>query len=103
MKNKENINNQNMCTFFCPDYIYIPNKKETRPFHFFVISWFLRNPTYYRSIFIALICALYALIFHLNELSNYFIYYKNMCLHFLRMRSYALEVLLANCYVDTLH
>ena len=80
------------------------SKKKLAGFYFSVISWFLGNSTYHRSMFIALVYAhSYELIFHLTELSNYCLSYKNMNLHVLHVRSYALVVLLANCHVDTLH
>ena len=55
------------------------------------------------DIYCSCICALYALIFHSTELLKSFIFYKNMLMHVLHVRSYALVFLLANCYVDTLH
>ena len=44
-----------------------------------------------------------SLIFHSTELSKSFKCYKNMFLHVLHVRSYALVVLHANYYVDTPH
>ena len=35
-------------------YIYLTKKKKLGGFYFSVISWFLRKPTYHKSIFIAL-------------------------------------------------
>ena len=87
----------------CTD-IYLTNK-ETRRFLFSFISLVLRNPISYRSIFIVLVYVhlVYAPIFHSTELSKSFICNENMFLHVLHVHSYALVVLLANCYVDTLH
>ena len=69
-----------------------------------IISLVLRNPIYYRSIFIALVYVHHtSLFFYSIDLSKSFICYKNMFLHVLHVRSYALVVLLANYYEDTLY
>ena len=84
-------------------YIYL-TKKKLDGFSFSVISCFLRNPTFHRSIFI---CLVYVRHTHLFSTRLSFKITldatKNTFLHFVRVRSYTLVVLLANCYVDTLH
>ena len=79
-------------------------KKKFDGFIFSVISWFLRNPTYHRSIFIALVYVHHTHLFSTRLIFQIILYAIKTCfLHFLHVRSYALAVLLANCYICTLH
>ena len=79
-------------------------KQETWRFLFFChFVGFEKPDILYIDITCSYICAPYTLSFHSPELSKFFICYKNMFLHDLHVRSYASVVLLANCYVDTLH
>ena len=55
------------------------------------------------DIYCSCISASYTLIFHSSELSKSFICYKNLFLHVLHVCSLAFVILLANCYVVTLH
>ena len=84
--------------------IYL-TKKTNKNFTFFFLSFlcFLKFDISKMDAYCSCICAFYALISYPTELSNYFICYKDMFLHFLHVRSYALVVLLANWYSDILH
>ena len=88
---------------FLSKYIFF-TKKELDGFYFSVISCFLRDPTYHRSIFIALVYVRHTHLF-CTRLSFQITLYaiKTWFCIFLHIRNYASVVLLANRYVDTLH
>ena len=82
--------------------IYLTKKQKLDGFYFCAITWFLINPTYHGSIFIAIAYVHHThvfstrLSFQITLYANYFICYENTFLHFLRVRCYALVVLFAN-------
>ena len=84
-------------------YIYL-TKKKLDWFYFSVISWILGNPTYHRSILIVLVHARHTPLFSTQLRFQITLYATKTCFCiFFHVLSYALVVLLANCYVDTLH
>ena len=89
-------------TLFRFTFIYL-TKNKLDGFNFSVLSWFLRNPTYHKPIFIALVYVHQKHLFSARLIFQITSYAIKTFLHVLHVRSYALVVLLANCYVCTLH
>ena len=89
-------------------YIYILIEKKNFTVFYFSVIYFseiqhIIDPTYYRSIFIALIYV-HPIDFSPNDRVFKILYMlQNMFLHDLHVRCYVLVVLLANCYVDIIH
>ena len=83
---------------YCLLEVYL-TKKKLDGFYSSVISLVLRNPTYYRYLFIALM--------HLfstqQSFQNPLYATKTVFFYDLYVHSNALVVLLANCYVDSVH
>ena len=81
--------------------IILNKKKKLDGFYFSVISWYLRSHT---LLFIALIYVHHTHLYSTRlRFQNPLYATKTKFLHVLHVRSYALVVLPANYYVDTLH
>ena len=81
--------------------IHLSDSKKLDGFYFSVISLFLRNATYHRSIFIALVYVHHKHLFSTRLSFQITLYTTKYFGIFWHERSYRLVLFLANCYVST--